>query len=185
MAARDDFVRCARQAVGVYRYCTPSIEEHCYDCSGLVKMCWQQATGYVITGDSHAQFQLGTAPEVVSPGDLMFFDTGYSQRLGNRASHVGIYVGDGKMVNALNEDSGIVVNDIRSDYWKTRYLGSRCLFGDVDASPEPPAPMKPSTPDTAPSTRPPHRGPERERERDRRRFWQRVSDTVRRRRVRP
>lgn len=196
MTARDDFVRCALRGGGVYRYCSPSIPGHCYDCSGYVRQCWAEATGREMSGDSHTQFNLGRAVSgALKPGDLIFFDAarGREVREGNRASHVGIYVGDGQMANALNENAGIVRGPIDTDYWRPIRLGNRRLFDEAGAPladlggalPEPPTPTKPSTPDTTPPARTPRRGPERERTRDRRRFWQRVSDTVRRRRVRP
>jgi len=61
------------------------------------------------------------------PGDLLFYDTGYSQRYGNRASHVAIYIGNGRAISALNESDGIAEHSIESPYWTSRYLGARRL----------------------------------------------------------
>ena len=103
-----------------------------FDCSGLV--CWVvgQATGQTISPDSHAQFNLGTPVDrsELQPGDLLFYDTagGGEVREGNRASHVGIYVGEGKMINALNPDQDIVESDPFSPYFAPLYLGARRLF---------------------------------------------------------
>ena len=82
-----------------------------FDCSGLVHWVVLQVTGKSISPDSHAQFKMGQAVQrpQLQPGDLLFYDTmnGQEVREGNAASHVGIYVGPGRMVNALNPEDGI------------------------------------------------------------------------------
>jgi cell wall-associated NlpC family hydrolase len=66
----------------------------------------------------------------LQPGDIVFCDTmdGAAEvREGNAASHVGIFVHVGQMVNALNEDRGVIASDPFSHYLKPRYLGARRL----------------------------------------------------------
>ncbi|MGH2617255.1 MAG: C40 family peptidase, partial [Thermomicrobiales bacterium] len=100
-----------------------------FDCSGLVHWVVLQATGQNVSPDSHAQFNLGSAVEwdLLQPGDVVFYDTmdGSEMREGNRASHVGIMIGGGRMVNALNEQAGVREDDPFSDYFKPKYLGAR------------------------------------------------------------
>jgi hypothetical protein len=102
-----------------------------FDCSGFVHWVILQAAGQTISPDSHAQFNMGTPVDQgrLQPGDIVFYDTmeGREVREGNAASHVGIFVRDGQMVNALNEDHGVIVNDPFSDYFKPRYIGARRL----------------------------------------------------------
>ncbi|MFT4039514.1 MAG: NlpC/P60 family protein [Thermomicrobiales bacterium] len=187
---RGYFVEAALSGVGG-AYCTPPDEPRCTDCSGFVVLCWRQATGHDLTGDSHAQFQLGREVSgALQPGDLIFSDTqgGREVRLGNRASHVAIYVGNGEIVNALNERAGIVRGPADTAYWRPLRLGVRRLFDDAgyivplpglaSALPEPPGP------DPAGPARPPqgHRWGSR---RDRGRLLQRIQDRVRRRRRMP
>ena len=63
-----------------------------FDCSGLMLWAWQQA-GVVIPRDSASQSGLREIPlERLQPGDLVTF---YSP-----VSHVGMYVGDGKVLHA-------------------------------------------------------------------------------------
>jgi cell wall-associated NlpC family hydrolase len=102
-----------------------------FDCSGLVHWVVLQAAGSTISPDSHAQFNMG-APvdwDRLEPGDIVFYDTmnGTEVREGNAASHVGIFVRDGQMVNALNEERGVIASDPFSDYFKPRYIGARRL----------------------------------------------------------
>ncbi|MEV0278157.1 NlpC/P60 family protein [Streptomyces sp. NPDC050610] len=64
-----------------------------YDCSGLTQAAWR-AAGVSLPRTTYTQINAG--PKVsrshLSPGDLVFFYSG--------VSHVGIYVGDGKMIHA-------------------------------------------------------------------------------------
>jgi cell wall-associated NlpC family hydrolase len=59
----------------------------------------------------------------VQPGDLILHQNTYTAGL----SHVGMYVGNGKMINALNENAGVVITDITTSYWESRWYGARRL----------------------------------------------------------
>ncbi|MGN6673528.1 MAG: NlpC/P60 family protein, partial [Thermomicrobiales bacterium] len=43
------------------------------------------------------------------------------------ATHVGIYIGNGQMINAQNETAGVAVNDITITYWTQHWLGAKRL----------------------------------------------------------
>ena len=75
-----------------------------YDCSGLVQAAYAQA-GVTLPRTTWDQVNAGTRVSLadVQVGDLVFF---YDN------SHVGLYIGNGKVVNALNENVGILVSDI-------------------------------------------------------------------------
>ncbi|MGV9389118.1 NlpC/P60 family protein [Streptomyces olivaceus] len=64
-----------------------------YDCSGLTQAAWK-AAGVTLPRTTYDQVNVGTTVSVsqAQPGDLVFF---YDD-----ISHVGLYVGDGKMVHA-------------------------------------------------------------------------------------
>lgn len=151
------FVACAEAQVGKpYQWAAAGPDT--FDCSGLVAFCYQKATGHAISRDSHAQFTLGDRVNgPPAPGDLLFFDTGFSARLDNRASHVGIALGEVVMVHAFNEDAGVVRSDLTARYWQLRQLGVRRLFAR--------APLLVSPPLAAPD---PPRRPRRTRRRQRR-----------------
>jgi len=76
-----------------------------FDCSGLVLRAWQQA-GVTLPRTSAVQFAAGrrVAPADLRPGDLVFF---YSP-----VSHVGLYIGGGKMINASNPRTGVKVSNV-------------------------------------------------------------------------
>ncbi|MFZ8834168.1 MAG: C40 family peptidase, partial [Candidatus Caldipriscus sp.] len=53
----------------------------------------------------------------LKPGDLLFFKT-YKRDV----SHVGIYIGDGKMVHAATRGGRVMVSSIHEPYYRQRFL---------------------------------------------------------------
>ncbi|SDR86944.1 Cell wall-associated hydrolase, NlpC family [Nocardioides scoriae] len=76
-----------------------------FDCSGLTMAAWAQR-GVSLPHSSSAQYSSGQriSESELQPGDLVFY---YSP-----ISHVGIYVGNGQIVNALNPSSGVQVSGL-------------------------------------------------------------------------
>ena len=91
-----------------------------FDCSGFTQYCARQ-NGITINRTATAQLKNGTYVERsdLQPGDLVFF--GY----GSTASHVGIYIGDGKFVHAQNSNTGVVITSLSQTYYDSRYLTAR------------------------------------------------------------
>lgn len=89
-----------------------------FDCSGLTMMAWRQA-GVDLPHSSSGQAERGTPVSwsQLRPGDLMFF---YSP-----ISHVGIYVGDGRMVAASNPEDDVEVVNVDSSYWRQNFTTAR------------------------------------------------------------
>lgn len=93
-----------------------------YDCSSLAYYSWKDAGvdishGGATTAAAEAQ-GLDEAGKTVSyeemqPGDLIFYSFTSNGRYKN-ISHVAVYVGDGKVVEALNENFGVVYRDVAS-----------------------------------------------------------------------
>lgn len=77
-----------------------------FDCSGLTYWAYQQV-GVTLPRSSGTQANVGrpVSRSELQPGDLVFF---YSP-----ISHVGIYIGDGKVVHAANPRSGVEVLPMR------------------------------------------------------------------------
>ena len=78
-----------------------------FDCSGLTMMAWQQA-GVSLPHSSSAQMSSGTpvSQSQLQPGDLVFY---YSP-----VSHVGMYIGNGQIVNAENPSVGVKITGVNS-----------------------------------------------------------------------
>jgi cell wall-associated NlpC family hydrolase len=78
-----------------------------YDCSGLTMRAWG-AAGVGLAHSSSAQFGEGThiSASQLQPGDLVFYY--------HPISHVGMYIGNGMIVNAENPSAGIRVTGLYS-----------------------------------------------------------------------
>ena len=92
-----------------------------FDCSGFTKYVYA-SFGISLPRTSYAQFASGAAVSKndLRPGDLVFFTT-YSRG----ASHVGIYIGGGRFVQASNPNSGVEVSSLSDSFYSSRYLGAR------------------------------------------------------------
>lgn len=53
-------------------------------------------------------------------GDLVFFDT--AGRIGDNISHVGIYIGNGKIIHASSSRRRIVTDNLSDRYYSTRFM---------------------------------------------------------------
>ena len=103
-SAAQTAVDTARNQVGKpYQYGAAGPDS--YDCSGLTQYAYR-AAGIELPHSSRSQSQMGTPVDRANlqPGDLVFF---YQP-----VSHVGIYVGDGQMVDAGTEDTGVVQRSV-------------------------------------------------------------------------
>jgi peptidoglycan DL-endopeptidase CwlO len=80
-----------------------------YDCSGLTMAAWR-AAGVSLPHSSSLQYGYGThvSQDQLQPGDLVFF---YSP-----ISHVGIYIGGGKMIHAPHPGDVVKITSISGSY---------------------------------------------------------------------
>lgn len=90
-----------------------------FDCSGYTQYVFRQI-GVSIPRTADTQYY--SYPKVsarnLQPGDLVFFET-YEPG----PSHVGIYIGDGKMLQA-GSSTGVTVSNVFDGYWGARYIGA-------------------------------------------------------------
>lgn len=82
------------------------------DCSGLTMEVYRKALGIKIPRSSREQQQFckSISKGALMIGDLVFFSTGRDK---NRVSHVGMYVGDGKIVHASGS-KGVIISNMGS-----------------------------------------------------------------------
>lgn len=94
-----------------------------FDCSGFVCYVFRQA-GISLPRMADTQYDAVTHVNTsgLRSGDLVFFQT-YAPG----ASHVGIYVGDGKFIHA-SSSKGITVSEVFTGYWGARYLGAGRVY---------------------------------------------------------
>ncbi len=95
-----------------------------FDCSGLVKYV-SGKLGKSVHRTSQEQFAYDgvfVEKSQLIPGDLLFFqDNGVIH-------HVGIYIGDGKMVHAPHTGDVVKVSSINSSYYVREYAGAKRIF---------------------------------------------------------
>ncbi|WP_310236530.1 C40 family peptidase [Luteimonas terrae] len=97
-----------------------------FDCSGLVGYVFRTALGIDLPRVSRDMAQNGERVErtALTAGDLVFFG-----RRGNRIDHVGIYLGDGRFVHAPRTGKDVMVSELDSGYWATRFKSARRVAG--------------------------------------------------------
>jgi uncharacterized protein YgiM (DUF1202 family) len=105
-----------------YPYVWATAGPYSFDCSGFTNWVIKNVVGPDIGRGLWTQVSAGTpvSRNNLQPGDLVFHQNTYQPGL----SHVGIYIGDNQMVNALNQNAGVVVSDITSDYWESRWYSA-------------------------------------------------------------
>ena len=96
------------------------------DCSGLVKYAYEKVPIDELPRTSQEMAKMGrpVPKNKLKAGDLVFFNT-----IGRRRnSHVGIYIGKGKFINAPATGKNIRVDNLESGYYAKRYNGARRML---------------------------------------------------------
>ncbi|MGE4561212.1 MAG: LysM peptidoglycan-binding domain-containing protein, partial [Desulfobulbus sp.] len=93
------------------------------DCSAFVQKVFREFD-LKLPRTAREQFTRGTkvSKRELQLGDLIFFQT-YAKF----PSHVGIYLGDDKMIHASSRNRGVVVSSINSNYFRKRFIGAKRL----------------------------------------------------------
>lgn len=89
-----------------------------FDCSGFVMYVYKKV-GISLPHSSRMQYTYGrpVSRGDLKPGDLVFFY--------NPISHVGIYIGDGKMIHAAGTGKDVRINEV----WIKNYYGACRIIG--------------------------------------------------------
>lgn len=121
MANSSQIIHFAEQFLGV-PYVWGGVSPSGFDCSGFTQYVMEHFN-VNLQRTSESQFAEGVpvSRNNLQPGDLVFFST-YAPG----ASHVGIYIGNGLMIDA--EDVGVAIDSISNSYWGPKYLGARRVF---------------------------------------------------------
>ncbi|WP_321815860.1 MULTISPECIES: C40 family peptidase [unclassified Paraburkholderia] len=95
-----------------------------FDCSGLVKYVFARAAATDVPRTTLDMSQRGEAiePDEIAAGDLVFFNT-----TGRPHSHVGIYVGKLRFVNAPSTGGTVRLDYLTNPYWAKHFDGIRRL----------------------------------------------------------
>lgn len=93
-----------------------------FDCSGLVRYVVDRAASVNLPRTTADMSSVGESiePDGIAPGDLIFFNTS-----GRPHSHVGIYVGKLRFVNAPSTGGTVRLDYLTNPYWAKRFDGIR------------------------------------------------------------
>lgn len=116
-AMRERVLKVARKQLGD-PYRAGGAGPDSFDCGGFTQYVFKRALGMDIARTSQGQYQQveRIKKKDAQPGDLVFFFEG-------GAHHVGIYLGNGKMIDAPNPRDRVSVNPIDGFWWGRSYTG--------------------------------------------------------------
>ena len=105
------------------RYVAAAAGPSSFDCSGLTMTAWRQA-GVSLPHYSRSQYSVTRRVPLsqAQPGDLVFY-------FGRGTHHVGMYIGNGKMVHAANPREGVVVTNVLGPWYSSRFSGIGRVVG--------------------------------------------------------
>jgi hypothetical protein len=97
-----------------------------FDCSGFTGYVFAQL-GMELPRSSRDQAKIGSkvAKKDLRKGDLLFFKTN-----GKSISHVGIYIGNGKMAHS-STSHGTTIANINDKYYANRYVTARRVLSEA------------------------------------------------------
>lgn len=115
-----------------YRYGAQSRKST--DCSGFVQQVFREFD-IKLPRTAREQYRVGMKIDrsSLSSGDLLFFRTRAKKKY---PTHVGIYLGNGKMIHASSRQRKVVISDVNHPYYVKRYVGAKrtatFLPGEID-----------------------------------------------------
>jgi cell wall-associated NlpC family hydrolase len=114
---REQILTVARKQLGD-PYRAGGAGPHSFDCGGFTQFVFKRALGMDIARTSWGQYEQVERIKTKDalPGDLVFFFEG-------GAHHVGIYVGNGQMIDAPRPGKRISVNPISGSWWGRSFTG--------------------------------------------------------------
>ncbi len=120
---QDEIVELAIGFLGI-KYRFGGETDRGIDCSAFVQKVYALAGIHLPrTARQQAKYGLLVSKEDLQPGDLLFFQT-YAKF----PSHVGIYVGEGKMIHASSRGRRVEIISINHPFYIKRFLFAKRIF---------------------------------------------------------
>lgn len=93
------------------------------DCSGFVRYVFKKSLGITLPRTAAEMAKVGDEVEVsdLQPGDLLFFNTRHTRNHYMGISHIGIYLGENKFIQAPHTGEQIQVTEF-SGYWRSHFI---------------------------------------------------------------
>jgi cell wall-associated NlpC family hydrolase len=131
-AIRDSIVAAARAQLGARYRWGAETPTRGFDCSGLVRFVlglFRLDLPRTANNQSFAGQAIPRDVAMLRPGDLLTFGKG------KRVTHIGIYVGDGRLVHASTSKRRVVEATIgeTTSWFSRHWLGARRLLASADS----------------------------------------------------
>src|SRR5690606_13952275 len=96
-----------------------------FDCSGLVAYVFSRAASQPLPHNTAeiARLSRPISRNKLKAGDFVFFNT-----LNKSFSHMGIYLGDGRFINAPSTGGQVRIDSLQNPYYAQRFESARTLF---------------------------------------------------------
>ena len=91
------------------------------DCSSFVQKVFRELE-VSLPRTAREQFEIGNE---VSPGDLQKGDLIFFRTYAPYPSHVGIYLGNNRMIHASSRDRRVVISPMNTPYYRARFIGAK------------------------------------------------------------
>lgn len=103
-----------------------------FDCSGFVNYVYNSAGIHFASRSCEGIYRIAQKVNVPTEGDIIFF---VDPETRSKLTHVGLYIGDGKMIDAGT--SGIRIADLSISYWQARIFAyGRVIPEDTETDEE-------------------------------------------------
>lgn len=122
----DKLISSAESLIGMpYVWGGRTPQDGGFDCSGYTQYAYKQV-GYDLNRISREQVNQGlyVARTDLEPGDLVFFSLSGDGVI----SHVGIYIGNGRIIHSPKTGDSVKVTDITTSYWQSHYMTARRII---------------------------------------------------------
>lgn len=119
----DDIISTGTTYIGTpYQYGAPTGQTNTFDCSSFVQFIFGKHN-IMLPRTSKDQYAQGTwvARSNLQKGDLVFFSMGGTGAI----DHLGVYVGNGKMLHASSSKGVMISTFAGNSYWEPRYMGAK------------------------------------------------------------
>lgn len=117
---RQAFITKAKEYIGV-PYVTGGTDRSGFDCSGLVFTVGKEALNMDLprTAAQLYDYVKIVADSKKEAGDLLFFKT-----VGDKISHVAIYIGNDQFIHAASDgpNTGVIISSLHESYWSKTYF---------------------------------------------------------------
>lgn len=121
----DELIRYGEQFLGTpYEFGASPNQTETFDCSSFVKHVVEEVLGVELPRVSYRQAEVGETVDLddLQKGDLLFFSA-----RGLPIGHVGIYAGNGKILQTYSKEHGVTYTDFDGQ-WEKRFVKAKRIF---------------------------------------------------------